>query len=88
MDEDVDIYDMEDVMWAVATSVRAEKDVLMVPGVKSAIIDPTSDPATFTVTKMGIDATMPLKEDFAQRLIISPEQRSRARDILAAANAI
>jgi 2,5-furandicarboxylate decarboxylase 1 len=88
VDEDVDIYDMEDVMWAVATRVRAEKDVLMVPGVKSAIIDPTSDPSTFTVTKMGIDATMPLKEEFAQRLIISPEQRSRAREILVGANVI
>jgi 2,5-furandicarboxylate decarboxylase 1 len=88
VDEDVDIYDMEDVMWAVATRVKAEKDVLMVPGVKAAIIDPTSDPATFTVTKMGIDATAPINEEFAQRLIISPEQRSRARDILAGANAI
>jgi UbiD family decarboxylase len=88
VDEDVDIYDMDDVMWAVATRVRAEKDVLMVPGVKSAIIDPSSDPATFTVTKMGIDATAPINEEFAQRLIISPEQRSRARDILAGANVI
>jgi len=88
VDEDVDIYDLEDVMWAVATRVKAEKDVLMVPGVKAAIIDPTSDPATFTVTKMGIDATAPINEEFAQRLIISPEQRSRARDILAGANAI
>jgi len=88
VDEDVDIYDMEDVMWAVATRVRAEKDILMVPGVKSAIIDPTSDPATFTVTKMGIDATAPINEDFAQRLIITSEQRSRAREILATANVI
>jgi 2,5-furandicarboxylate decarboxylase 1 len=88
VDEDVDIYDMEDVMWAVATRVRAEKDILMVPGVKSAIIDPTSDPKTFTVTKMGIDATAPINEEFAQRLIISPEQRSRAREILAGANVI
>jgi UbiD family decarboxylase len=88
VDEDVDIYDLEDVMWAVATRVKAEKDVLMVPGVKAAIIDPTSDPATFTVTKMGIDATAPISEEFAQRLIISPEQRSRARDILAGANVI
>jgi hypothetical protein len=37
---------------------------------------------------MGIDATMPLKEEFAQRLIISPEQRSRAREILVGANVI
>jgi 3-polyprenyl-4-hydroxybenzoate decarboxylase len=60
----------------------------MVPGVKAAIIDPTSDPVTFTVTKMGIDATAPINEEFAQRLVISPEQRSRARDILAGANVI
>jgi 2,5-furandicarboxylate decarboxylase 1 len=86
VDEDVDIYNMEDVMWAIATRVHAEKDVLLMPGVKSAIIDPTSDPKTFTVTKMGIDATAPLGEGFAERLTISDEQRARARDILHAAN--
>jgi 3-polyprenyl-4-hydroxybenzoate decarboxylase len=73
-------------MWAVATRVRAEKDIFMVPGVKSAIIDPTSDPKTFTVTKMGIDATAPLDEEFAERLTISDEQRARARQILANAD--
>jgi UbiD family decarboxylase len=86
VDEDVDIFDMDDVMWAVATRVRAEKDIFMVPGVKSAIIDPTSDPKTFTVTKMGIDATAPLDEGFAERLTISDEQRARARQILANAH--
>jgi 2,5-furandicarboxylate decarboxylase 1 len=87
VDDDVDIYDMDDVMWAVATRMKAEKDVLLIPGVKSAIIDPTSDPHEFTVTKMGIDATAP-KGDFAERLTISPEQRARAREILANANVI
>jgi 2,5-furandicarboxylate decarboxylase 1 len=82
VDDDVDIFDMEDVMWAVATRVRAEKDIFLVPGVKSAIIDPTSDPKTFTVTKMGIDATAPLDEGFAERLTISDAQRARARAIL------
>ncbi len=85
VDDDVDIFDMEDVMWAVATRVRADKDIFLVPGVKSAIIDPTSDPKTFTVTKMGIDATAPLGEDFAERLTISDEQRARARAILSGA---
>src|SRR5690349_1249952 len=75
VDEDVDIYDMNDVMWAVATRVQAEKDISMVPGCKAAILDPTSDPETFTVTKMGIDATKPVGRDFAQRLLISDEQR-------------
>ncbi len=83
VDDDVDIFDMEDVMWAIATRVRAEKDIFLVPGVKSAIIDPTSDPKTFTVTKMGIDATSPTDEGFAERLSISDEQRARARRILA-----
>lgn len=83
VDDDVDIFDMEDVMWAVATRVKAEKDILLVPGVKSAIIDPTSDPASFTVTKMGIDATAPIDEPFAERLVISDDQRIRAQKILA-----
>ncbi|MBN8969388.1 MAG: UbiD family decarboxylase [Rhizobiales bacterium] len=86
VDDDVDIYDMDDVMWAVATRVRAERDVLLIPGVKSAIIDPTSDPNNFTVTKMGIDATAPLDEKYAERLVISDEQRARAREILSQAN--
>jgi len=83
VDDDVDIFDMEDVMWAIATRVKAEKDILLVPGVKSAIIDPTSDPASFTVTKMGIDATAPIDEPFAERLVISDDQRIRAQKILA-----
>src|SRR6202048_1007838 len=85
VDNDVDIYDMEDVMWAVAARARAVKDMFLVPGVQSALIDPTSDPKTFTVTKMGIDATAPLNEGFAERLTISDAQRARARQILGSA---
>jgi UbiD family decarboxylase len=82
VDEDVDIFDMNDVMWAVATRVRAEQDIAFIPGCKGAILDPTSDPQTFTLTKMGIDATRPVGKDFAERLVISDEQRSRVRRIL------
>jgi UbiD family decarboxylase len=82
VDEDVDIFDVNDVMWALATRVRAESDILILPGCKGAILDPTSDAETFTVTKMGIDATRPLGRDFAERLTISEEQRARARAIL------
>jgi len=85
VDDDVDIFNMDDVMWAIATRVRAEKDIVFVPGSKSAILDPTSDPKTFTVTKMGIDATRPSGVDFAERLVISDEQRARARSVLQAA---
>jgi 2,5-furandicarboxylate decarboxylase 1 len=76
---------MNDMMWAIATRVRAEKDIFLIPGVKGAILDPTSDPETFTLTKMGIDATKPSGKDFAERLVITDEQRARARSILQAA---
>ncbi len=85
VDDDVDIFDLNDVMWAVATRVRAEKDIFFIPGAKAAILDPTSDPQNFTVTKMGIDATRPAGRDFAERLVISEEQRERARSILESA---
>jgi UbiD family decarboxylase len=85
VDDDVDIFDLNDVMWAVATRVRAEKDIFFIPGAKAAILDPTSDPQNFTVTKMGIDATRPSGRDFAERLVITEEQRARARSILEAA---
>ena len=85
VDDDVDVFDINDVMWAVATRVRAEKDIFFIPGAKAAVLDPTSDPENFTVTKMGIDATRPAGRDFAERLVVSEEQRARARSILAAA---
>ncbi len=85
VDDDVDVFDMEDVMWAVATRVKAEQDIIFIPGAKGAILDPTSDPESFTLTKMGIDATKPFGRDFAERLSISPEQRERSLRILKAA---
>jgi UbiD family decarboxylase len=85
VDDDVDVFDINDVMWAVATRVRAEKDIFFIPGAKAAVLDPTSDPENFTVTKMGIDATRPAGRDFAERLVVSEEQRARARSILLAA---
>ena len=59
VDDDVDIFNINDVMWAIATRVRAEKDIVFIPDAKGAVLDPTSDPQTFTLTKMGIDATRP-----------------------------
>jgi len=50
-----------------------------------AILDSTSDPVDNTVTKIGIDATKPGGLDFAERLTIADEQRSRVRNILSAA---
>jgi len=85
VDDDVDIFNLNDVIWAVATRVRAERDITLIPNAKGAILDPSSDPETFTLTKMGIDATRPKGRDFAERLVISDEQRARARSLLESA---
>ncbi len=82
VDDDVDIFNLNDVFWAIATRVRAEKDIFFVPGAKGAILDPSSDPENFTLTKMGIDATRPWGRDFAERLVVAEEDRSAARAII------
>jgi 2,5-furandicarboxylate decarboxylase 1 len=60
VDHDVDIDNDIDVIHAIATRVRADQDVFMVPYAKGSPLDPASyDPAggSNLVTKMGIDAT-------------------------------
>ena len=84
VDEDVDIFNLADVMWAVATRTRADRDIVFVHRAMGAILDPTSDPTDNTLTKVGVDATKPRGADFAERLMISDEQRARVRNILSA----
>lgn len=85
VDEDVDIFDLSDVMWAVSTRAQADRDITLIHGAMGAILDPTSDPVDHTLTKVGIDATRPTGRDFAERLTIADEQRARVREILKAA---
>ena len=82
VDEDIDIFNLSDVMWAVITRTHADRDITFIHGAMGAILDPTSDPEDHTVTKVGIDATKPSGRDFAERLTITDEQRARVRGIL------
>ncbi len=45
VDEDVDIFDMNDVMWAMTTRFQADVDVVAIPGVRCHPLDPSNDPA-------------------------------------------
>src|SRR6516162_7213298 len=69
--DDVDIFNLSDVMWAVATRARADRDLIFVHRAMGAILDPSSDPVDNTLTKVGVDATKPNDADFAQRLTIA-----------------
>ena len=61
VDEDVDIYNEEEVLWALATRVKADKDVFIIPDVMCNKLDPSS--VDGLQSKMGIDATAPLDWD-------------------------
>jgi 2,5-furandicarboxylate decarboxylase 1 len=55
VDDDIDPNDWNQVEWAIAAWMRAEKDILIIPGVKADRCDPQE--RDLTVTKVGIIAT-------------------------------
>lgn len=59
VDEDVDIFDPEDLEYAIATRVKGDDDVMIVPGARGSSLDPCAKPDG-TTTKIGVDATKPL----------------------------
>ena len=60
VDTDVDIFDPVDVNWAIATRCQADRDVFIVSGACGNKLDPSTDDGLSA--KMGIDATVPMKE--------------------------
>ncbi|MEG0797951.1 MAG: UbiD family decarboxylase [Acidaminococcaceae bacterium] len=44
VDEDVDIFDMNDVMWAMTTRYQGDVDTIFIPGVRCHPLDPSQDP--------------------------------------------
>lgn len=57
VDDDVDIFDDEQVAWAVATRVQADRDLLVIPRTRGSSLDPSADGGV--TAKAGIDATVP-----------------------------
>ncbi|HOM96652.1 MAG TPA: UbiD family decarboxylase [Methanofastidiosum sp.] len=62
VDEDIDIYSDTDVEWAIATRFQADKDIVIIQNAAGSSLDP-SVKGDGTTTKIGIDATMPLKNN-------------------------
>lgn len=58
VNDDVDIFDSQDVEWAVATRVQADLDVIIIPGCQGSPLEPSHTIRGFSA-KMGIDATYP-----------------------------
>jgi len=64
VDEDIDIYDQNDVEWAIATRFQADKDAVILPNQRGSSLDPSGDLTEgkkARTCKMGLDATIPSK---------------------------
>ena len=82
VDDDVNPYDPRDVEWAVATRFQADRDLVVVSGVKGNELDPSSSPPG-TTAKMGLDATKKSGDrDRFEKACIPGIERFRAEDYL------
>jgi UbiD family decarboxylase len=77
VDEDVDIYDMDDVMWATLTRARPDKDVMIIPDTPSFYRDVHQD----HWGRLLIDATAPFERraEFERKRIPGADSVDLAR---------
>lgn len=75
VDSDVDIFNMTDVEWAIATRVQAFRDVFIIPDAMGNKLDPSSRDGVSD--KMGIDATVPIGTIFSDTNVPNRFERIR-----------
>lgn len=82
VDDDVDVTDDAQALWAMAVHCQPASDVFIVDGLPGSPLDPSSSPDG-TTSRMGIDATR--GPGFAAaRIRIAPEAARRASELLGA----
>jgi len=62
VDDDIDIYNPNDVEWAIATRFQADKNTVIIPNQPGSSLDPSGDLTEgkkARTCKMGLDATIP-----------------------------
>ena len=82
VDEDVDVFNEEEVLWALATRLQADKGVSILPqhlGM-GVTLDPSTDELSRSA-KMGIDATKPLS-GFAEKVEMDEDVISSVKRLL------
>jgi len=68
VDDDVNIHDMNDVIWAVTTRTDAARDTIIINNTPTDTLDPAS-PLVNLGSKLGIDATQKTREEGYEREI-------------------
>jgi 2,5-furandicarboxylate decarboxylase 1 len=60
VDQDIDIYNPQDVEWAMATRFQADRDLVIKEKEPGSSLDPSSEPGSHLTSKVGFDLTKPL----------------------------
>ena len=81
VDDDVNVFNEAEVLWALSTRFQADQDLVMVPGTMGVILDPSASDNGLTA-RMGMDATKPLQEK-AIRLKVPDKARETAHRLIA-----
>ena len=68
VDEDINVHDMNDVIWAITTRADAARDTIIINNTPTDTLDPAS-PLVNLGSKLGMDATQKTKEEGYEREI-------------------
>ena len=71
VDEDINVHDINDVIWAITTRADAARDIMIINNTPTDTLDPAS-PLTNLGSKMGIDATQKTRDEGYEREIQQP----------------
>ena len=77
VDDDIDVFDEEQVLWAVSNRFQADRDLVVIAGAQGSELDPSAGPGGVNA-KMGLDATKPLT-GFPPELRVPEEVMKRIR---------
>jgi 2,5-furandicarboxylate decarboxylase 1 len=74
VDEDIDVYNEEDVLWAVNTYVDPDRDIDVIKNMR-----PPTDPRGIGASRVIIDATRPTHIPFPSRLRVPADAMKRIK---------
>jgi 2,5-furandicarboxylate decarboxylase 1 len=77
VDDDIDVFDEEAVLWAISNRFQADRDLVVIANAQGSELDPTAGPGGVNA-KMGLDATKPLT-GFPPDLRVPEEVMKRIR---------
>ena len=89
VDDDVDIFDTNDVLWALNTRFQGDRDIITIPGVRCHPLDPSANhdysiliPDTGVSCKLILDCTVPfrLKDRFQRAQFMEVDYKKWLKD--------